>query len=231
VPTAQVLYVGDDAVPYPYMVQTWVRGQVATHHPARLKILEQLGRHGAHINSIDTVGFGSPCVDEPGTPQGCATWAEFLHGELGLEKRLRALIEYKMIDLERAQRLREVLETAASGVTHGQLVHGDLRLKNVLVDDHGKITAIIDWENSLSSLAPQWEWSIALHDLSIDEMQAFLTGYGASAEHIEAAALAVKALNIVNYVPEIERLVESNAAEQLDWIRIRMSGALDMYSL
>ena len=171
VPTAEVLYVGDEAVPHPYMVQTWVRGQIATNHPARLKILHEVGRYGALINSIETAGFGSPCLDEPGTARPCATWAEFLKTEIGLERRLQSLIEHRMLDLERVQRLREVLETADSGVSHGQLVHGDLRLKNVLVDERGRIAAIIDWEESLSSLAPHWEWSIALHDLSIDHSQ------------------------------------------------------------
>ena len=38
-----------------------------------------------------------------------------------------------------------------------------------MVDDDGEIAAIIDWEECLSTIAPQFELSISLHDLSIDE--------------------------------------------------------------
>lgn len=227
VPTAEVLYVGDEAVPYPYMLQARVYGQPAMHHPERLKVLEQVGRYGAMINSIETEGFGHNFTQPP----ACTTWAAFLRDEIELTRRLLALQRHGMLDEDRAERLRALLESAGEGVAHGQLNHGDLRLKNVLVDDSGEITAIIDWENSLSALAPQWEWSIALHDLSIDAMEAFLTGYGASPEQIEAFAPVVKALNIVNYVPAIEHFVEQGEREPLGWIRTRMSGALDLYSV
>jgi aminoglycoside phosphotransferase (APT) family kinase protein len=53
-----------------------------------------------------------------------------------------------------------------------------MRLKNVMVDEAGKITAVIDWEFCSSNVAPYWD--LALHDLSVDAKQAFLGGYGVS---------------------------------------------------
>jgi len=53
-----------------------------------------------------------------------------------------------------------------------------LRLKNVILDEKRRITAIIDWEECMSQIAPYWELSIALHDLTMDEKQSFLDGYG-----------------------------------------------------
>lgn len=231
VPTAEVLFVGDDAIPLPYMVQRRVRGAVATHHPNRLQILRDLGRYGALINSIPTAGFGCTFDWLPEAPRLRATWQEFLRDELGLERRLQSLVQHRMLGGEKVERLRAVLESADQGAGAAMLSHGDLRLKNVLVDEEGRIAAIIDWEDCLSSLAPFWEWSIALHDLAIDEMQAFLEGYGASLERIQELAPVVKALNIVNYVPEIERLAAAGEREPLRWIRMRLSGALDLYSL
>ena len=58
------------------------------------------------------------------------------------------------------------------------LHHGDLRLKNVMADQKGRITAIIDWENCISAIGPGWDTSIALHDLSIDAQWRYLEGYG-----------------------------------------------------
>ena len=109
--------------------------------------------------------------------------------------------------------------------------HGDLRLKNVIVDDEGRIQAILDWENCSSNLAPQWELSLALHDLSIDSKQEFLRGYGLKPDEIIAMAPLLKALNVINYAPHVKRAVERNDSDRLEWYRLRFSGALDLYSL
>jgi len=106
---------------------------------------------------------------------------------------------------------------------------GDLRLKNVLVDDRKRITAILDWENCSPNLAPEWDVSIALHDLSIDQKEAFLRGYGLSSKAVSAMAPVVKALNVVNYVAEVERLVKESPG-QLAHYRDRLQGDLDLYS-
>ena len=40
----------------------------------------------------------------------------------------------------------------------------------------------------------------------------------------------MKALNLINYAPEVERLAESNDPARLEQYRLRLSGALDLYS-
>ena len=50
-------------------------------------------------------------------------------------------------------------------------------MKNVIVNEAGEIKAILDWEDCSSNCAPYWDFSIALHDLSIDGKQKFLEGY------------------------------------------------------
>jgi hypothetical protein len=90
--------------------------------------------------------------------------------------------------------------------------HGDLRLKNVLVNEKRLITAIPDWVTCTSNLAPEWELSAALHDLPIDEKEAFLEGYGLSGKEVSAAAPAVKASNIKNYLAIEEHAKTGEAA-------------------
>ena len=51
-----------------------------------------------------------------------------------------------------------------------------------MVDDDGEIAAIIDWEECLSTIAPQFELAISPHDLSIDEKHLFIDGYGWTAK-------------------------------------------------
>jgi hygromycin-B 4-O-kinase len=41
----------------------------------------------------------------------------------------------------------------------------------------------------------------------------------------------LKALNLLNYAPYLQRAAEAGDAVQLERCRIRLSGALDLYSL
>jgi hygromycin-B 4-O-kinase len=184
-----------------------------------------MGRYCAIINSIATVGFWSQLG------RSSATFGEFLHQELDVDARIESLARHRILPDAALYRLSAALMNAARRPSAPALNHGDLRLKNVVVNARGNITSIIDWEDCASTLAPEWDWSVALHDLSIDEKQEFLRGYGASRQRVTELAPTVKALNILNYVPEIERLVTLKQSALLQRIRLRLSGALDLYSL
>lgn len=231
VPTVEILEVGNEVIPAPFMVSHYARGQVATQHPERLAILHEMGRYAALINAISTQGFGSVFDWSNNQLSHNKTWEEFLFQELKLEARLGILKKYKMLPPRKLKLLAQILEKAGGRGTKPTLNHGDVRLKNVLVNKQGKITALIDWEDCMSNLAPQWDLSLALHDLSIDEKQEFLTGYGISDDKLMEIAPTLKALNIINYVPYIEQLGAAGNTVQMDKYRLRLGGMLDLYSL
>ena len=112
-----------------------------------------------------------------------------------------------------------------------QAQHGDLRLKNVLVNEAGKIAAIIDWENCTSGIVPYWDFSIALHDLSIDGKQKFLEGYGLDFDEFNRMAWLIKAFNLINYSNTFKRIVEKKDAHRMEFYRLRMNGYLDLFSI
>ncbi|MGH6875630.1 MAG: aminoglycoside phosphotransferase family protein, partial [Aestuariivirgaceae bacterium] len=70
-----------------------------------------------------------------------------------------------------------------------------------------------------------------LHDLSIDEKQAFLEGYGLKQSKIVELAPVIRALNVINYAPKIERLAEAKDTQKLEQYKTRLGGALDLYCL
>ena len=111
------------------------------------------------------------------------------------------------------------------------LAHGDIRLKNVVLDKTEKITAILDWENCISSMAPYWELSIALHDLTMDEKETFLEGYGLGLDEYLEIAPSIKALNLLNYAPYLQRALKRKDKARLQELRARLNGAFDLYSL
>lgn len=160
-----------------------------------------------------------------------ATWSEFLNNELKIDDRLETLAKCGMLDPARIKKLRTTLERASRKNRNPALNHGDLRLKNLLVDDKGEITCILDWEHCASNLAPEWELSLALHDLSIDEKQEFLDGYGLNREQIASIAPTIKAMTVINYAPEVQSAAKSKDMATLEHHRTRLSGDLDLYSL
>lgn len=231
VPTSEILEVGNEVVPQPYMIARKVSGREATNHPKRSQILRALGECGAMINSIRTRGFGSTFDWSHNKLSKNETLKDYLDGELKINDRLELLAKQKMLSKQSLAKLESIFRSARKSTARPSLNHGDLRLKNVIVDDEGEINALIDWEHCSSNLAPQWELSIALHDLSIDEKQQFLDGYGLASKKLSDCSALMKAFNIINYAPLIQRLVEEKNRQELEQYRLRLSGALDMYSL
>jgi hygromycin-B 4-O-kinase len=189
-----------------------------------------MGGYAARINSIPTEGFGGAYEWSQERFSPHATWADYLRDELHVESRFQMLESCRMLKPSQIAKVRAVLETAGTN-RQPTLTHGDLRLKNILVDEDGHITSILDWETCTSNLAPEWELSIALHDLSIDEKQEFIAGYGLDTAAIIGIAPLVKALNLMNYEPPVKHAAEAKNLPKLERYRMRLSGALDLYSL
>lgn len=229
VPTPQVLAVGNDAVSEPYMITRRVTGTEATHHPDRHRIVHEMGEYAAIINSIVTSSFGSN-FDWTNNGKKNATWDSYLKDEFDLDARLRVFSTNRILTEAHVQALLRILGGAKTRLKTS-LNHTDLRLKNVIVDEGGDIAAIVDWEECLSTIAPEWELSIALHDLTIDEKHAFIEGYGLSSQQLEEMAPLIKAFNILNYSTAIERAIETEDHKTLGEIKLRLKGCFDLYSL
>jgi aminoglycoside phosphotransferase (APT) family kinase protein len=231
VPTPDILEVGNEVVPYPYMISRKVEGEESTFHPQRLEILHEIGRYGALVNSIRTTGFGSTFDWSNNQLSKNDSWDDFLDRELSLDHRLKTLEKRKILSKAQTKKLAATLRSVSKLVKRPTLNHGDLRLKNVLVNGKGAVTAIIDWEDCISTLSPFWELSVALHDLSVDEKQVLLDGYGLKPGKMDEIVPVLRALNIINYAPEIERLVEEKDSAQLERYRFRLNGGLDLYCI
>lgn len=230
VPSTEVLAVGNDVSEEPYMITRRVTGTEASHHPKRNRIIQEMGRFAAMINSIRTTTFGAN-FDWSRTGVKLQTWDDYLREELRIDERLEFFEEHRILPRADLDSLMNIVDGSRNAQIKPSLNHSDLRLKNVIVDDDGEIAAIVDWEECLSTIAPQWELSIALHDLSIDEKQLFIEGYGLNNRHIEEMAPLIKAFNIVNYHAATAAAIEQQDHKKLAEIKLRLNGALDLYSL
>ncbi|MEO6694726.1 MAG: aminoglycoside phosphotransferase family protein [Ignavibacteria bacterium] len=231
IPTLEILEVGNQVVSVPYMISRRVKGVQATDHPDKNKIIYEMGRYTSLINSIPTNDYGRTFNWSNNQLSRNSTWRDFLKSELNLEENLIILRKYHIFKDDILKKIQWTLLKADKLIKQPSLNHGDIRMKNIIVDRSGKIIAIIDWEDCLSTLAPAWDLSLALHDLSVDEKHIFIEGYGISPLQLSKISPVIKAINIINYAPEIDRLGRNKEKARLELYRARLRGSFDLYSI
>ena len=231
VPVPEILEVGNEIIPFPYMLQQKVEGKEAMDHPDRLKILQKLGKYARKIHSIPTTGFGQVFDWSKNKLSKNKTWIEFLEDELKFTEGLKFLDKYSILNKKKIKRLGSEFERIKKWKVTPSLNHCDLRLKNVIVTDQGEIKAIIDWENCSSNCAPYWDFSIALHDLSIDGKQRFLEGYELDVDEFSKKSYALTLFNIINYIPALQRIITKKDKNKLAFYKLRLDGAMDLFSI
>lgn len=230
VPVPEVLEVGTEPIPFPYMVSRKVAGTEGTHHPERLRVAREMGRLARMIHAVPTSGFGHTFDWSENRLSRKDTWADYLDREFRGEQRLALLEEHEMLSKHALKALRVTLEDIEGWEPKPVLNHGDLRLKNVIVGAKGEIAAVLDWEFCTSNAAPYWDVSLALHDLSVDAKEELLAGYGMTPRELLDAAPALRAFNVLNYAAVVERAVKEDDQPTLDRLRARLRGGLDLYA-
>jgi len=231
VPTPEILEVGNDIIGLPYMIMRRVEGEPATARPHDLEIYRQLGAHAAAINSIATSDFGHIFDWSRNRLSRCHSWKDYMTDNFRPVERLKILARHKMLRPATLKKLKAAVQKLPGLRAQPTLNHGDLRLKNVILNGNGKISAIIDWEQSTSNWAPCWELAIALHDLGIDEKQAFLEGYGITPKDFDKISPTIKALNVLHYAPIVAKAVKAKDRPALARFQQRLNASLDLFSL
>jgi len=231
VPVPEILEVGNEIISLPYMLQQKIEGQEAVNHPDRLKILHKLGKYARMIHSIPTTGFGKVFDWSKNKLSKKKTWVEFLEKELLVEEGLKFLYENDILSKKKIKKLNADYLRIKKWKITPFLNHCDLRLKNVIVNEAGEIKAILDWEDCSSNCAPYWDFSIALHDLSIDGKQKFLEGYEPDVEEFSKKTYAMTVFNIINYIPALQRIIDKKDKNRLELYKLRLDGALDLFSI
>ena len=231
VPVPEILEVGHEIIPFPYMLQQKINGKEAIDHPDRLKILNKLGKYAKVIHSIPTEGFGPVFNWSKNKLSRKKTWIEFIEKQLQVAEGLKFLDKHDILSKKKIKKLFSEFEKIKKWKVTPCLNHCDLRLKNVLVDAEGHIKAIIDWENCASNCAPYWDLSIALHDLSIDGKQKFLEGYELDIDEFNKKAYALTAFNIINYIPALQSIITKKDKNKLALYKLRLDGALDLFTV
>jgi aminoglycoside phosphotransferase (APT) family kinase protein len=231
VPAPEILEVANDVIGVPYMIMRKVVGRPATVVPNHMEVLREMGHYTALINSIATTDFGHNFDWSPNELSRHHSWKEYLEDGLRVDGLVKTFTRSKILSAANLKKIKEGVKRLASLTGKPTLNHGDMRLKNVMLDDKDAICAIIDWEHATSNLAPYWELAIALHDLGIDEREAFLEGYGLAPKDYGKVSDAVKVLNILHYASVVGTVLKRKDRARLAHLEQRLNGAHDLYSL
>lgn len=230
VPAPRVLEVGNFVDGRPYMIAEEVPGIQASLAPGRLAVIEQMGRAAASLHAIRTQGYGTVFDWSSNSLSKHGSWAGYLAKGFDVEGRLQTLLQHRMIGRRQALLLRRTAARMARWRQDPGLHHGDLRLKNVIVDPaKGRIAAIIDWESCASMPGPIWDLSLALHDVGVDDKEAFLEGYGMKPKQFSETLAFLRCFNMLNYANAVRSAAEKKKHERLAWLRLRLAGELDLY--
>ena len=227
IPAPNVIEVGNTPDGVSFMLSRREPGRPATGREDTLAILRQLGQYARKLHRETLGRFGGHYDGETAPWHG---WVDFLQHEYDLDRRLYQLLSLRLVDEFTARRMADAVMRLGDG-REPRLNHGDLRLKNVLVDDgSGRISAIIDWENAIAAPSPEWDLALALHDLSVDEKDAFLDGYGLEHEELVAARPALTSLNLLHYAPFAADAARTGDEQRLRHYRRRFARLHDLYS-
>ena len=230
VPTAHVLEVASLDDGRPYMIQERIEGVTCRDLIDRMVPLRDMGKFAARLHAVRTRGYGQVFDWSSNELSRRRRWTDYLAHDFDAEGRLASLQKLHMVNSRQARALRISIRVASDWRKTPVLNHGDLRLKNLIVDANtSRVRAVVDWENCLSFPPPYWDLSIALHELGVDEKEAFLEGYGMKPAQFAALVPFVRMLNVLNYAHPVQSAHENRQLERLDWFRLRLAAGLELY--
>lgn len=181
VPVPDVLLTGRELVPCSYQITEYMEGTPGdTYKGDVLGIWRQIGSAAAHINQVRTTGLEYDLF----TKLHSVSWEAFITQKIGeLEKFWPTFRHWKSQrrepffsgdELAAIFRAMEPLKTYRA--SRRSLIHIDLAPRNVLVDDKGRVAAVLDWD-SAKSFPPEHQVGATTFWLTPDEEKAFLKGY------------------------------------------------------
>jgi aminoglycoside phosphotransferase (APT) family kinase protein len=165
--------------------------------PKRRRMYEQLVDTLADLHNIDPAAAGLGDFGKPGN-----------YFERQVARWTRQYRDSQTDELPEMERLIEYLPASLPEQSRVSIVHGDYRIDNVVFDDEGKLTAVLDWE--LATLGDP------VADFSYLAMQWMMPSDGAAG----LAGLDLAALGIPALEETVRRYSERSGvpvAGQLDW--------------
>lgn len=182
-----------------YMIQNFVVGDNGVDSTVlKLDVWRKLGQYAKLIHSIPVKGYGENLLDpvqgefhSPPHPGSDGTWLGYVQHNITSLTESDRLIQLGVITPTESQRARELFKELKQETFRFGLNHGDISLKNTMVNQAGEVL-LLDWETAAVSVVPHGTVIQLMHYqiLELDEaptteeFQAFIDGYGIREEDL-----------------------------------------------
>lgn len=205
-----------------YLIQSYIAGDNGRDSAApKLGIWRELGRYARLIHSIGVPGFGLRLSE---ITQGDArkSWLRYLDYNIESLTENDPLIKLKVLTQLQSRLIRNVFADLRKREFTFGLNHGDISLKNTIVDKHGRVS-LLDWGSAEAGIVPHYDLIELLRmnllegDPDNEQIQAFLDGYGISPAEFK------------RMMPELESLLVLRAFDELRWAIDLNHRELDRY--
>jgi len=209
VAVAKVLDVGLSEE-HAYMIQKYISGDEGrdTYFP-KSDVWLELGRYASLIHSIEVAGFGLKLQD---LIQGDSreSWLEYLNYNIDSLNDDDELIVLGVLTKSQSNVVSPIFADLKGESFDFGLNHGDLSLKNVIVDESGKVN-LVDWGSAEASIVPHHDliqllkMNMLENDPDNAAIRSFLEGYGMPLSEFEQMR------------PTLDSLLLLRAFDKLRW--------------
>lgn len=177
---------------------------------------QEIGSYAKKINSISTRGFGERMTS---TGDFDDSWERYLTYNIQSLNNNDKLLQLGVLTKERLWLVKERFISLKDKQFHFGLIHGDLSLENVIVEND-KVT-LIDWGVAESTIVPHMEIIDLLQNQMSDTdifFDSFLLGYGMDVNEYKLLK------------PDIETLTLLRAIDKLRWAIDRKQDKIEEFS-
>jgi aminoglycoside phosphotransferase (APT) family kinase protein len=203
-----------------YLIESFIDGDEGRDSRAPGPgVWRELGRYAGLIHSIGVQGFGLKLSD---ITRGDArnSWLRYLEYNIESLNADDPLLRLKVLTRLQAQVIRGAFADMRGREFTFGLNHGDLSLKNTIVDASGRVT-LLDWGSAEASLVPHHDLIQLLKmnmlegDPDDEALRAFLDGYGISTAAYERLAWELETLLVLRAFDKLRWALDWKA-EELD---------------
>ena len=170
------------------------------------QIWKTIGSYANKIHSISTSRFGED-MTELGTFRD--KWERYLSYNIDSLNSKDKLLQLKTITEKQSEEIKDRFIKLRETIFKFGLIHGDLSLENVIVQDD-KVT-LIDWGGAGSSIIPHME-IVDLFQNMISEkdkyFDCFLQGYGMDRKEYEFIKPEIETLNLLQAIDKLRWAID-----------------------
>lgn len=225
VPAPRVVAAGNTVIPYSYSILEELPGIAADHYAdtqqKRVQIWKTLGRFTRTIHTVNTAGYGLSFNWKSKHDNGFDSWRDYLHGyDIRIDRVIEVYRDIVKLPNDSLDKLGYYIEKIKNWYVYPRLAHFDLGLRNVLVNQEGEITGILDWEMARSLPAPYGDFAQVYMELLLQNdkrsLAAFIENYGYSKDNFENIREEVEAYTLIRQANHINFLNGIPAEAEVD---------------